>query len=56
MRKDSVGDLEKIKQYAHAEGCNKSGFTGLFALLSGSMDILGRPTSGASSLGAVLSA
>jgi hypothetical protein len=41
MRNDSVGDLAKIKQYAHAEGCNKAGFTGLFALLAGSMDILG---------------
>ncbi|KAA9155176.1 hypothetical protein FPZ12_030515 [Amycolatopsis acidicola] len=40
MRGGAVADFGKIKKYVHDEGCSKKGFTGLFSLLSGSMDVL----------------
>ncbi|NKQ57523.1 hypothetical protein HFP15_32135 [Amycolatopsis sp. K13G38] len=40
MRDGCVSDFEKIKGFVRGEGCSKAGFTGLFTVLAGSMDIL----------------
>jgi hypothetical protein len=41
MREDCVHNFERIRQYAHVQGCDESGFTGLFELLQPTMGVLG---------------
>lgn len=40
MKGKCVEDFEKIKKYCKQQGCNKSGFTGLFEVVAPAMDVL----------------
>lgn len=40
MKGTQVDDMQTVADYAKNEGCNKAGFTGLFEVLKGSMDLL----------------
>lgn len=38
MKGQCVDDFDKIKKYCKQQGCNKSGFTGLFEIVAPAMD------------------